>query len=103
LGSSEDPRLGRSHGFCWAAQGRRTGGMTADGDLAAIFAADIFGYSGLTAQTFAPPLAAHRFVPVTTISTCRPPHREHTSRWRQLSTEVSAPYREAISAGSGST
>ena len=45
----------------------------------------------------------HRFVPVTTISTCRPPQREQTSRSRQWSTDVSAPYRVAISVGSGST
>jgi hypothetical protein len=35
---------------------------------------------------------SHRLVPVTTISTCRPPHREQTSRSRQSSTEISAPY-----------
>jgi hypothetical protein len=45
----------------------------------------------------------HRFVPVTTISTVRPPHREQTSRSRQSSTDVSAPYVVAISPGSGST
>jgi hypothetical protein len=40
----------------------------------------------------------HRFVPVTTISTCRPPHREHTSRSRQSRTDVSAPYRASAMA-----
>src|SRR5271166_7094061 len=44
--------------------------------------------------------AAHRLVPVTTISTCRPPHLEQTNFSRQSSTDVSAPYRVAISAGS---
>ena len=44
-----------------------------------------------------------RAVPVTTKSTCRPPHSEHTSRSRQSRTEVSAPYRVAISAAYGST
>jgi hypothetical protein len=44
-----------------------------------------------------------RLVPLTTISTCRPPQREHTSFSRQSRTLVSAPYRAAISAGSGST
>jgi hypothetical protein len=44
-----------------------------------------------------------RSVPVTTISTCRPPHPEQTSRWRQSRTLVAAPYCRAISAGSGST
>jgi hypothetical protein len=44
----------------------------------------------------------HRFVPVTTISTIRPPQREQTSRSRQSRTAVSAPYLVAIAAGSGS-
>jgi hypothetical protein len=47
--------------------------------------------------------AYRRSVPVTTISTCRLPHGEHTSRSRQLGTAISAPYRCACSAGSGST
>jgi hypothetical protein len=38
-----------------------------------------------------------------TISTWRLPRREQTSRSRQSGTVVSAPYRAAISAGSGST
>jgi hypothetical protein len=38
-----------------------------------------------------------------TISTCRLPQREQISRSRQSRTAVSAPYRVAISAGSGST
>jgi hypothetical protein len=38
-----------------------------------------------------------------TISTCRLPQREQTSRSRQSSTVLAAPYRWAISAGSGST
>jgi hypothetical protein len=37
------------------------------------------------------------------ISTCRLPQREQTSRSRQSGTVVSAPYRAAVSAGSGST
>jgi len=41
--------------------------------------------------------------PLTIISACRLPQREQTSRSRQSSTGVSAPYRAAISAGSGST
>jgi len=45
----------------------------------------------------------HRLVPVSTISASRLPHREHISRSRQLRTDVSVPYRAAISAGSGST
>jgi len=45
----------------------------------------------------------NRLIPVTTISTCRPPQREQTSRWRQPSMDVSAPHRVAISAGLGST
>jgi hypothetical protein len=49
------------------------------------------------------PLAYRRLVPVTTISACRPPQREQTSLSRQSRTLVSAPYRAAISAGSGST
>jgi hypothetical protein len=44
-----------------------------------------------------------RAVPVTTMSTCRPPHPEQTSRSRQSRTDVFAPYEAAISAGSGST
>jgi hypothetical protein len=44
-----------------------------------------------------------RSVPLTTISTWRLPQREQTSRSRQSSTGVSAPYRAAISARSGST
>ena len=44
-----------------------------------------------------------RSVPVTTISTSRPPHPEQTSRERQSRTGVSAPYRATISAGSGSS
>ena len=44
-----------------------------------------------------------RPVPLTTISACRLPQREQTSRSRQSSTGVSAAYRAAISAGSGST
>jgi hypothetical protein len=40
--------------------------------------------------------------PVTTISTARLPHREHTNRFRHSGTVVSGPYRCAISAGSGS-
>ena len=44
-----------------------------------------------------------RSVPVTTMSTLRPPHREQTSRSRHSGTAVSAPYRSAISAASGST
>ena len=44
-----------------------------------------------------------RAVPVTTKSTSRPPHLEQTRRSRQSRTEVSAPYRAAISAGSSST
>jgi hypothetical protein len=44
-----------------------------------------------------------RVVPVTTISIRRPPHLEQTNFSRQSSTGVSAPYRAAISAGSGST
>jgi hypothetical protein len=44
-----------------------------------------------------------RFVPLTTILTCRLPHLEHTSRAHQSGTVVSAPYRAAISVGSGST
>ena len=43
-----------------------------------------------------------RLVPLTTISACRLPHREHTSRSRQSGTGVSAPYRAAISAGRAS-
>jgi hypothetical protein len=43
-----------------------------------------------------------RAVPVTAISTCRLLHREQTSRSRQSRMEMSAPYRAAISAGSGS-
>ena len=38
-----------------------------------------------------------------TMSTSRLPHRVHTRRSRQSSTERSAPYRSANSAGSGST
>src|SRR5260370_15325823 len=57
---------------------------------------------GSTAPSFEPD-ARRRSVPVTTISPCRLPHMEQTSRSRQLSTGVSAPYRAAISAGSGST
>jgi hypothetical protein len=52
------------------------------------------------------PLAARpyrRSVPLTTMSTSRLPHAEHTSRSRQLGTAVSAPYRRSRSAGSGST
>jgi hypothetical protein len=48
-------------------------------------------------------LAYRRLVPVTTISACRPPQREPTSLSRQSRTLVSAPYRAAISAGSGPT
>jgi hypothetical protein len=44
-----------------------------------------------------------RLVPLTTISTCRLPHREQTSRSRQSRTLVPSPYRRACSAGSGST
>jgi hypothetical protein len=44
-----------------------------------------------------------RHLPVATISTCGLLHREQTSRSRQSSTDVSAPYRVAISGGSGST
>jgi hypothetical protein len=44
-----------------------------------------------------------RSVQVATKSTCRLPHLEQTSRSRQSGTGVSAPYRAAISAGSGST
>jgi hypothetical protein len=43
-------------------------------------------------------LRPHRFVPVTTISISRLPRLEQTSRSRQSSTDVSAPYRAAISA-----
>jgi hypothetical protein len=43
-----------------------------------------------------------RSVPVTTISTFRLPHLPQTSRACQSGTVVSAPYRSAISAGSGS-
>jgi hypothetical protein len=49
-----------------------------------------------------PVSGAHRLVPVTTISTCRPPHLEQTNFSRQSSKGVSAPYRVVISAGSGS-
>ncbi|HWX42458.1 MAG TPA: hypothetical protein VN345_15005, partial [Blastocatellia bacterium] len=45
----------------------------------------------------------YRRSPVTTISVCRLPQREQTSFPRQSRTLVSAPYRAAISAGSGST
>jgi hypothetical protein len=44
-----------------------------------------------------------RLVPLTTISVCRLPHLEQTSRSRQSSAGVSVPCRAAISAGSGST
>jgi len=44
-----------------------------------------------------------RAVPVTTKSASQQPHLEHTSRSRQLRTEVAAPYRAAISPGSDST
>src|SRR5262249_61436735 len=39
--------------------------------------------------------------PLTTISTFRLPHREHASRLPQSGTVISAPYRSAISSGSG--
>jgi hypothetical protein len=45
----------------------------------------------------------HPFVPLATKSTSRPPHFEHTSRLCQSRTRVSAPYRSASCAGSGST
>jgi hypothetical protein len=44
-----------------------------------------------------------RSVPLTSMSTRRPPHFEHTSRVCQSRTRVSAPYRSASCAGSGST
>jgi hypothetical protein len=44
-----------------------------------------------------------RSVSLITMSTRRRPHREHTRRSCQSGTVVSAPYRSAISAGSGST
>src|SRR6516225_7179181 len=50
-------------------------------------------------RTPLPPLApAHDHV-----STSRPPHAEHTSRSRHSGTGISAPYRCACSAESGST
>jgi hypothetical protein len=58
---------------------------------------------GVTLRPARATRAAHRLVPVTTISTCRPPHLEQTSLSRQSRTLVSAPYRAAIPAGSGST
>jgi len=48
-------------------------------------------------------LSVHRRVPVTTMSISRLPHFEQTSLSRHSGTAVSAPYRAAISAGSGST
>jgi len=47
--------------------------------------------------------SCRRSVPVTTMSTCRPPHPEQTSRSRHSGTVVWTPYRSAISAASGST
>jgi hypothetical protein len=44
-----------------------------------------------------------RRVPLSTISACRLPRQKQASRSRQSSTGISAPYRAAISAGSGST
>jgi hypothetical protein len=48
-------------------------------------------------------MAAYRLVPPTTMLTLRLPHCEQTSRLLQSGTVVSAPYRSAISVGSGST
>ena len=42
-------------------------------------------------------VSGYSFVPVSTMSTCRLPHREHTSRSRQSRTDVSTPYLVAIS------
>jgi hypothetical protein len=44
-----------------------------------------------------------RLVPLTNMLTLRLPHFPHTSLSAQSGTEVSAPYRAAVSVGSGST
>ena len=49
------------------------------------------------------PGSFRRLVPLTDMFTLRLPHLPHTSLSAQPGTEVSAPYRAAVSAGSGST
>jgi hypothetical protein len=57
----------------------------------------------LTRPIFARDFAYLRSVPLTTISTLRLWYREQTSRSRQTSRVIPAPYRRACSSGSGST
>ena len=68
-----------------------------------VFAITLPCQLGLPSPRHAQQTVPIRSVPVRTLSASRPPHPEQTSRSRQSRTGVSARYRAAISAGSGST